>query len=144
VPGEYDVRIDGLKALERFPRSLEVASEWRELRPDSPRQHVQRRERVTDEEHPARGKMQRRTSLAVTGNVYDDRRTGYVERCAVAEGGDLENWSRPKHALGERETYEAERGEADPEHLLVLRFGLAPRHLRVELVNADRYALFAA
>src|SRR5712691_3350481 len=87
--------------------------------------------------------MQRRAALAVARNVYDARRAGYVECRPVAEGGYLEDRRRPKHALCQRQTEEAEPREADAEHLLVLRFGFAPRDHRVELVHAHPDASFA-
>src|SRR2546422_10287256 len=104
VSRQHDVRCDGLKSLQRFSRAHKIAPEWRELRSDLPREDIQCRERVANEEHPAGGKMQRGAALAVAWNVYDAGRSRYVERGAVAEGGDLEDRCRPKHALRQRET----------------------------------------
>src|SRR4051812_21416322 len=83
-------------------------------------------------------------ALAVSRQVNYARCSGYVERRAVAERGDLEDRRRPKHPLGERETYEAQGGEADAEHLLVLWLRLPASHLRIELVDAHRHAPLAA
>src|SRR5207253_3338526 len=82
--------------------------------------------------------------LAVAGKMNDARRTGYVERGTVAERGDLEDRRRAEHPLRQREADEPDGRKPDAEHLLVLGFRLAPSHLRVELVHAHRYPLFAA
>src|SRR2546427_5842029 len=54
VPGQHDVRLDVIESLQRLQGTREIAAEWRELRSDLPRKDVQRRERIANEEHPAR------------------------------------------------------------------------------------------
>src|SRR4029077_1624661 len=91
VTGKHDVRVEVFDLLERFARASEVAPERRELRPGLPREHVQRCERVADEEHFPCGQMQRGAAFAVAGKVNDARSTRYVESGTVAEGRDLED-----------------------------------------------------
>src|ERR1700694_4520264 len=144
MTGKDHVRLDSLDSLEGLARTRKIAPEGGELRPGLPRHHVQRCERVADEEQFPCGQIQSRAALTVAGKVNDARRTGYVEGRPVAERGDLEDRRRTEHALRQRETDEAEGRKSDAEHLLVLGFRLAASDLRVELVHAHRDALFPA
>src|SRR2546430_13082539 len=144
VSRQYERRIEALELRERLASAREVRPERRELRSGLSGQHVQGREGVPHKERTLRWNVKRRAALAVTWNVDHARRPRHVKSRAVAERGDLGDRCRPKHPLREREGDETERRETDPEHLLVLRLGFAPRHLRIDLVHAHGNPSLAA
>src|SRR5439155_21155495 len=145
VSGEHQGRFDAAEPRERRVGPGNIGPESRDLRSGRAGEHIQRGDRVSDEEGVTRRYMERRAAFAVSRYVDHAWRSRDVERRAVAERRDFEDRCRAQEAVRDREGEKAQdRERPRSRERLVLRGHLATGEARVELVHAHRGARFPA
>src|SRR5207248_11090357 len=128
---------------ERRERRGAVAIERAHPRTSRAREHVERDERVADENEVAIRKQECRAAGAVAGYMDRTRATGDVDDLAIGERTDLEDrrWG-PQHPRADRERDEPQR--AEPQRALPLRRLRLACERDVVRVHADRDAALLA
>ena len=126
-----------IEPRERGERLPVVGVEVREeLRPGRTAHHVERHERIADEDRVRDGRWSAALPAVCPGTWMTLRRPRHVERRAVAERRDLRDRRRPEPAATKAEPQELEqRDRPDLAAALVLRLELAARERGIGLVD---------
>ena len=110
VAGHHPARIESFQPRQRRDCLVAISGERSDLRAALPCRYGVGRQRVADEQSALRLDEQGGTPRCVAGDVDDARRTGDIERGAVAERRDLAQVNLAQRAVARRPGQEASSG----------------------------------